>query len=80
MNRLIHEEANREFREALDYYLAIGPELGARFYREMDFDPSTDSRPARIRGAGGTQTHSGRGRCSGGPGSACQSSNFASRK
>jgi plasmid stabilization system protein ParE len=36
VNRLIHEEANREFRKALDYYLAISPELGARFYREME--------------------------------------------
>ena len=36
MNRLIHEDANREFREALDYYAQIGPELGARFYREME--------------------------------------------
>ncbi len=36
MKRLIHEEANREFREALDYYLAISPELGVRFYREME--------------------------------------------
>ncbi len=36
MNRLIHEEANREFREALDYYTQIDPELGVRFYREME--------------------------------------------
>ncbi len=36
MNRVIHEEANREFREALDYYAQIDPELGARFYREME--------------------------------------------
>ncbi len=36
MNRVIHEEANREFREALDYYLTISPELGAQFYREME--------------------------------------------
>lgn len=36
MNRLIHEAANREFREALDYYTEISPELGARFYREME--------------------------------------------
>jgi plasmid stabilization system protein ParE len=36
VKRLIHEEANRELREALDYYLAISPELGVRFYREME--------------------------------------------
>ncbi len=36
MNRVIHEEANREFREALDYYSQIDPALGARFYREME--------------------------------------------
>jgi plasmid stabilization system protein ParE len=36
VNRVIHEEANREFREALDYYAQIDPELGARFYREME--------------------------------------------
>ncbi len=36
MNRVIHEEANREFREALDYYSEISPELGVRFYREME--------------------------------------------
>jgi len=35
VNRVIHEEANREFREALDYYVAIEPELGVRFYQEM---------------------------------------------
>lgn len=36
MTRVIHEEANREFREALDYYATISPELGVRFYREME--------------------------------------------
>lgn len=36
MNRVVHEEANREFREALDYYVENGPELGERFYREME--------------------------------------------
>lgn len=36
MNRVIHEEANREFREALDYYAQIDSGLGVRFYREME--------------------------------------------
>ena len=36
MKRVIHAEANREFQEALDYYAGISPELGARFYREME--------------------------------------------
>ena len=36
MKRVIHEDANREFREALNYYLEISPELGVRFYREME--------------------------------------------
>ena len=35
-DRVIHEEANDEFRVALDYYAEIGPELGVRFYREME--------------------------------------------
>lgn len=36
MKRVIHEDANREFREALNYYIGISPELGARFFREME--------------------------------------------
>lgn len=36
MKRVIHAEANREFQEAVDYYVGISPELGARFYREME--------------------------------------------
>ncbi len=36
MNRIIHEEANREFRAALDYYLELSPDLGVSFYREME--------------------------------------------
>ena len=36
MKRVIHAEANREFQEAVDYYAGISPELGARFYREME--------------------------------------------
>jgi plasmid stabilization system protein ParE len=36
VKRVIHEEANREFREALLHYVSISPELGARFYREME--------------------------------------------
>lgn len=36
MKRVIHAEANREFQEAVDHYAGISPELGARFYREME--------------------------------------------
>ena len=36
MKRVIHDEANREFREALQYYTSISPELGVDFYREME--------------------------------------------
>jgi plasmid stabilization system protein ParE len=36
VKRVIHEDANREFREALNYYIGISPELGARFFREME--------------------------------------------
>jgi hypothetical protein len=36
VKRVIHEEANREFGEGLDYYTVISPELGIRFYREME--------------------------------------------
>ena len=36
MNRVIHDEANQELREALRYYADISPELGVRFYREME--------------------------------------------
>ena len=36
MNREIHEEAQAEFLAALDYYAAISPELGARFYDEIE--------------------------------------------
>ncbi len=36
VKRVIHEEANREFREVLLHYVGISPELGARFYREME--------------------------------------------
>jgi len=36
VKRVIHAEANREFQEAVDYYGGISPELGARFYREME--------------------------------------------
>jgi plasmid stabilization system protein ParE len=36
VKRVIHAEANLEFLAALDQYAAISPELGARFYREME--------------------------------------------
>lgn len=36
MKRVIHDEANRELRAALAYYAEISPDLGIRFYREME--------------------------------------------
>ncbi len=36
MRRVIHEAALRAFREALDHYHAVSPELGVSFYREME--------------------------------------------
>ena len=36
MKRIIHEDAERELREALEYYANISPALGVRFYREME--------------------------------------------
>jgi plasmid stabilization system protein ParE len=32
----LHPEADAEFAEAIRYYAEITPELGARFYREME--------------------------------------------
>ena len=36
MNRVIHEDAKRDFLDALAYYAAISPELGVQFYREIE--------------------------------------------
>jgi len=36
VNREIHEEAQAEFHEALDHYAGISPELGSRFYDEIE--------------------------------------------
>ena len=36
MRRVIHEAALLEFNEAIDYYASISPELGVRFYREIE--------------------------------------------
>ena len=36
MRHAIHPEADVEFAEAVRYYAAIAPELGVRFYREME--------------------------------------------
>ena len=36
MRHAIHPEADAEFAEAARYYAQIAPELGVRFYREMD--------------------------------------------
>ena len=36
MNRQIHEEAQAEFLEAIDYYASVSPELGERFYAEIE--------------------------------------------
>ena len=36
MKPVFHEAALREFNEAVDYYSNIGPELGVRFYHEIE--------------------------------------------
>lgn len=36
MNFLLHPEADAEFAEAVRYYSEVSPELGVRFYREME--------------------------------------------
>ena len=36
MNLLITQQAHEELREAVRYYAGISPELGIRFYREME--------------------------------------------
>lgn len=36
MNQIIHEEARLELLAGIDYYTQIRPELGARFYLEME--------------------------------------------
>lgn len=36
MKPLLHPEADEEFAGAVRYYSEISPELGVRFYREME--------------------------------------------
>lgn len=36
MNFRLHPEADAEFAEAVRYYSQVSPELGVRFYREME--------------------------------------------
>ena len=36
MRHVIHPEADAELAEAVVYYRQVEPELGARFYREME--------------------------------------------
>ncbi len=36
MNHVLHPEADEEFAAAVRYYSEISPELGVRFYREME--------------------------------------------
>ena len=36
MNPLLHPAADEEFAAAVRYYADISPELGVRFYREME--------------------------------------------
>ena len=36
MKRVVHEAAEQELNEGLDYYASISPELGVRFYREIE--------------------------------------------
>ena len=45
MNYLLHPEGDEEFAGAVRYYSEISPELGVRFYREMErllFEACTD--------------------------------------
>jgi hypothetical protein len=36
VNHLLHPEADEEFAGAIRYYSKISPELGVRFYHEME--------------------------------------------
>ena len=36
MNFLLHPEADAEFANAVRYYAEVSPELGVRFYREIE--------------------------------------------
>ena len=36
MNYLLHPEADEEFAASVSYYSEVSPELGVRFYREME--------------------------------------------
>ncbi len=36
MRHVVHPEADAEFADAVRYYAEIAPELGVRFYREME--------------------------------------------
>jgi hypothetical protein len=36
VNHLLHPEADEEFAAAVRYYSDISPELGVRFYRDME--------------------------------------------
>ena len=36
MKHLLHPEADEEFSASIHYYSEISPDLGARFYREME--------------------------------------------
>jgi len=36
VRRIIHPAADAEFAEAVSYYAAIDPQLGIRFYREIE--------------------------------------------
>jgi plasmid stabilization system protein ParE len=36
VNQLLHPEADEEFAAAVGYYSGVSPELGMRYYREME--------------------------------------------
>jgi hypothetical protein len=44
VNHLLHPEADEEFAGAVRYYSGISPELGVRFYREMERSSSWKNR------------------------------------
>jgi plasmid stabilization system protein ParE len=47
---VLHPEADQELARAVEYYAAINPELGVRFYREMErLISEIQAQPQRFR-------------------------------
>jgi hypothetical protein len=50
VNYLVHPEGDEEFAGAVRHYSQIAPELGVRFYREMErLFPEVSADPERFR-------------------------------